>query len=88
MWTDFDLGISHAVLWTESAAPLPQVPLEEFCNPEAMNTISSHSDLFEIVTPINIPQFKELLVDHPNQPLVDSAVHGLTHGFRPFTHTH
>jgi hypothetical protein len=81
MWTDLDLGISHAALWTRSAAPLPQVPLKEFHNLEAMNTISSHPDLFKIITPINVPQFKDLLVDHPNQPLVDSVVHGLTHGF-------
>src|ERR1700685_3396057 len=53
-----------------------------------MNTISSHPNLFKIITLINVPQFKELLVNHPNQPLVNSVVHGLTHGFWPFAHTH
>ena len=87
MWTDLDLGISRVVLWTESAAPLPQVPLDEFHNVEALDTISSNPDLFKIVTPINIPRFKELLVNHPHQLLVNSVVHGLTFGFWPSAHT-
>ena len=87
MWTDLDLGISRVALWTESAAPLPQVPLDEFHNVEALDTISSNPDLFKIVTPINIPRFKELLVNHPHQLLVNSVVHGLTFGFWPSAHT-
>ena len=30
MWIDLDLGVSHAVLWSENASPLPLVPLKEF----------------------------------------------------------
>ena len=88
MWNDLDLGISRAALWTESAAPLPHVPPEEFLNSEATSTISTHPELFKIVTPINISQFKELLVSHPHQPLVESVVRGLSYGFWPHAHTH
>lgn len=88
MWTDIDLGVSRTALWSESAAPLPRVPLEEFQNIEAMDTISSHPDLFKIITPINVSRLKALLVNHPNQPFVESVIHGLTHGFWPFAHTH
>ena len=85
MWTDVDLGISRAALWTKDAMPLPSVPLEEFKNMEAINTIFSNPHLFKIVTPINISRFKEL---HPNRPFVDSVIYGLSYGFWPFAHTH
>jgi hypothetical protein len=75
MWTDLDLGISHATLWTENALPLPSVPLEEFWNMEAINTIFSNLNLFKIITPINISHFKELLSTHPNQPFVNSVIY-------------
>jgi hypothetical protein len=88
MWTDIDLGISRTTLWTESASPLPPVPLEEFQNVEAIDTIFNNPQLFRIVTPINIPCFKELLSSHPNKPFVDSVIYGLSHGFWPFAHTH
>lgn len=87
MWTDLDLGISRVALWTESTAPLPQVPLDEYNNVQALNTISNNPELFKIVTPINISRFKELLVDHPHRLLVDSVIHGLTYGFWPSAHT-
>ena len=87
MWSDFDLGISRAALWTEDALPLPSVPLEEFQNVEAISTIFRNLHLFKIVTPIKVSRFKELLLTHPNQPFVDSVVYGLSHGFWPFAHT-
>ena len=31
---------------------------------------------------------KDLLIDHPNQPFVDSVVHEFSVGFWPFAHTH
>ena len=58
MWSDFDLGISRAALWTEDALPLPSVPLEEFQNVEAISTIFRNPHLFKIVTPINVSRFK------------------------------
>ena len=88
MWTDVDLGISRAALWTESASPLPTVPLEEYRNVEAIDTIFNNPKLFKIVTPINVSRFKELLSSHPNLPFVESVICGLTHGFWPFAHTH
>jgi hypothetical protein len=87
MWNDIDLGISRAALWTENASPLPSVPIDEFRNVEAIDTIFKNPDLFKIVTPIKISRFKELLSSHPNQPFVDSVIYGLSHGFWPFAHT-
>ena len=88
MWTDLDLRISHAALWTEDTLLLPSVPLEEFKNMEAINTIFSNPHLFKIVTPINISCFKELLSSHPNRSFVDSVIYGLSYGFWLFAHTH
>jgi hypothetical protein len=88
MWSDLDLGISRVALWTENAAPLPPVPANEFCNTEALDTISNNPNLFKIITPINISRFKELLANHPHQLFVDSVIHGLTYGFWPYAHTH
>ena len=87
MWSVLDLSISHTALWIENAAPLPSIPAEDFCDVEAINTILCHLKLFKIVTPINVPCFKELLVHQANQPLVDSVVHGFTFSFWPFAHT-
>ena len=84
MWTDLDLGISWAALWTESASPLPP---DEFRNKEAVNTIINNPHLFKIMTPINTPRFKEFLSKHPNQLFVDSVINGLTHRFWLFMHT-
>ena len=88
MWNDLDLGISYAALWTKSAVPIPDTLSEEYDNTEAIQTVLDNPDLFEIVTPINVPCFCELLVKHPNQPLVESVCNGLTNGFWPFANTH
>jgi hypothetical protein len=36
---------------------------------------------------INVPQFKELHVNHPNQPLLSSVIHGFSSSLWPFVHT-
>jgi len=50
-------------------------------------TISENPSLFEIVTPINVNRFEDLLSDHPNQPFVRSVCTGLREGFWPWANT-
>jgi hypothetical protein len=64
------------------------VPLEEFDNLAAVNTINTHPHLFEITTPIRVDRFEELLSEHPNQLTVESVCYSLRHGFWPHAHTH
>ncbi|KAI0295540.1 hypothetical protein BC826DRAFT_281717 [Russula brevipes] len=44
------------------------------------------SDLFDVVTPINIDRFASLLAGHPNRPFVDTVICGLREGFWPLAH--
>ena len=74
--------------WTEHAKPLPSVPLSKLQNTVALDTINNHSNLFKIVTPINVDHFKALLNSHPNQPFVKSVCRGLQEGFWPWADTH
>ncbi|KIO03784.1 hypothetical protein M404DRAFT_60351, partial [Pisolithus tinctorius Marx 270] len=68
--------------------PLPRPPAEEFENTAAVDTISSNSHLFRVVTPINVDLFEELLHEHPNPTFVQSVCCGLREGFWPYAHTH
>ena len=52
-----------------------------------MNTVRDNPHLFEIVTPINVSQFEELLQTHPNKPFVDSVCLSLREGFWPWADT-
>ncbi|KAH7903895.1 hypothetical protein BJ138DRAFT_1188331 [Hygrophoropsis aurantiaca] len=65
------------------ADPVPQPSQNDFDNAPAQQTIRDFPHLFKIVCPINIPVFKSLLVDHPNQPFVNSVCTALEHGFWP-----
>ena len=49
-----------------------------------MDTISTHPHLFKVDCLILVDRFKELLVNHPNQPFVKSVCHTLHKGFWPF----
>lgn len=80
--------MSRTALWTESAAPMPHPPLEEFHNLDVSVTIANNLDLFKIISPINVNHFQSLLVNHPNQPFIESICIGLREGFWPFAHTH
>lgn len=79
---------SRTVSWTEFADPLPQPPALEFHNKEALATICSHPELFEVSTPVNVDRFEALLSSHPNRPFVQSVCKGLREGFWPFADTH
>ncbi|KAJ7029248.1 hypothetical protein C8F04DRAFT_893851, partial [Mycena alexandri] len=66
--------------------PLPRPPQSEY-TPVALKTLSDHSHLFRIVSPIDVDTFESLLVHHPNQPFVRSVVVGLREGFWPWADT-
>jgi len=70
--------------WTQTAKPLPRPPTVQLMQPTISETISKHSHLFKIVSPIKINRFKSLLDDHPNQALVKSVCDGLKYGFWPW----
>ncbi|EJD46511.1 hypothetical protein AURDEDRAFT_26158, partial [Auricularia subglabra TFB-10046 SS5] len=67
--------------------PLPCPPPSEYRNADALKTVASRPDLFQIVTPINATRLKALLRDHPNRPFVASVIEGLTEGFWPLADT-
>ncbi|EJD51054.1 hypothetical protein AURDEDRAFT_24355, partial [Auricularia subglabra TFB-10046 SS5] len=67
--------------------PLPRPPPSEYRNADALNTIASRPDLFQIVTPINATRLQALLRDHPNRPFVELVIAGLTDGFWPLADT-
>ncbi|KAF8800171.1 hypothetical protein BYT27DRAFT_7217111 [Phlegmacium glaucopus] len=69
------------------ASPLPHPPPLETTNPIVCETITNNPDLFQIVTPINVDKFEQLLSNHPNQPFVHSVCQGLCEGFWPWADT-
>ena len=73
IWEPDPIVRSKMVRWTETADPLPSPPPREFQNSEALTTIQSHPELFEVSTPINVDCFESLLSSHPNQPFVQSV---------------
>ncbi|SJK99654.1 uncharacterized protein ARMOST_02962 [Armillaria ostoyae] len=73
--------------WTETLPPMPGPPANELNNDLALGTIKLHPTLFNIVTPINITCFRELLVSHPNHELISSVCRGLETGFWPWADT-
>lgn len=74
--------------WTETAAPLPSIPTSELANPIVTRTINENPHLFDIVTPIFVERFEELLESHPNQAFVKSVCRGFREGFWPWADTH
>jgi hypothetical protein len=70
--------------WTEHAKPLPRPSPEQLMHPITRQTISDNPDLFQIVTPVKVDVFEDLLQDHPNQPFVKSVCDGLRYGFWPW----
>ena len=60
----------------EIAQPLSPIPLDKLNNKLAVDTINRHPDLFIVSTPINIDNFEDLLIHHPNPPFVKSVING------------
>ncbi|PPQ85330.1 hypothetical protein CVT26_001096 [Gymnopilus dilepis] len=63
------------------------VPSHELNNPILSTTIISNPDLFAVITPVRVSTFRNLLLSHPNRPLVDSVCEGLVYGFWPWADT-
>ena len=74
-------------LASEVLPPLPPVPDNELRNTSLNNTLTTHSHLFDIVTPIRADVLESYLISHPNPPFVSSVCRGLTYGFWPWADT-
>ena len=88
IWEPDPIVRSKTVRWTETADPLPSPSPREFQNSEALATIQSHPELFEVSTPINVDHFESLLSSHPNQPFIQSVCRDLHERFWPYADTH
>ena len=91
LWGTRDLSgcddVSDTARWGLTASPVPGVPLKEFENHEAIQTIKMNPELFRVNCSLNIDRFRDLLVDHPNQALVDSVCRSLREGYWPYADT-
>ena len=74
--------------WMEIAQPLSPIPLDKLNNELAVDTINHHPDLFIVSNPINIDNFEDLLIHHPNPPFVKSVINGFWNEFWPWADTH
>ena len=78
MWDPAAAVRSRTVHWTEYAEPLSSPPASEYSNLEALDTIHSHPELFQITTyrdaKISIAQgqeeFESLVGDSPNYRVI------------------
>jgi hypothetical protein len=86
LWDCSDSYLTPSATATESMAALPHPPLSSLNNLSSQQTLRLHSELFAIVTPINVDQFEQLLLSHPNRPLVNLVLIGLREGFWPCAH--
>ncbi|CDO76472.1 hypothetical protein BN946_scf184600.g21 [Trametes cinnabarina] len=68
-------------------AALPSPPLSELQNVAALETLQAYPHPFRIVSPLDVNVFEQLIVSHPNRPLVDSVCRGFREGFWPFAET-
>ncbi|KAF8809075.1 hypothetical protein BYT27DRAFT_7222633 [Phlegmacium glaucopus] len=81
LWENSSMLSPTTAEWSEYATPLPRPPVSETTNPIIHKMITDNPDLFQIVTPIKIDVFKKLLINHPNQPFIQSVCAGLCEGF-------
>jgi len=71
--------------WTERAKPLPRPSTIQLMHPVVRETVAQYPTLFEIVTPVKLNVFEDLLRDHPNRAFVKSVCDGLRYGFWPWS---
>ncbi|KAF9067394.1 hypothetical protein BDP27DRAFT_1422951 [Rhodocollybia butyracea] len=86
-WRETSNCASRTARYTEVDEPLPRPPKHEFNNKEALRTIATHPELFNVSTPIKVGRFREKLNTHPRTKFVSSVVNGLTNGFWPWAKT-
>ena len=87
VWADDDSQSMTTALITEVILPMPGPPVNELLNTENLSIVKTHPHLFHITTPIRVGRFCELLSTHPNRPLVESVIKGLSTSFWPWAVT-
>jgi hypothetical protein len=89
VWTNVEDSpmFSPTACCTMTEDPLPRPPADEYDNLDAVSTIRDHPQLFQIVTPIEVNKFEELLATHLNQAFVQSVCTSLRDGFWPWAKT-
>lgn len=87
LWERGEKEMGPTSLYSLTAKPLPRPPDITFEDEVRMKTIRDHPELFKITCVIDVDTFEKLLVDHPNQPFVQSVLVGLRKGFWPFADT-
>jgi hypothetical protein len=89
VWTNVQDSpmFSPTACCTMTDDPLPRPLADEYDNLDAVSTIRDHPQLFQIVTPIEVNKFEELLATHPNQAFVQSVCTSLRDGFWPWAKT-
>ncbi|KAF7783258.1 hypothetical protein Agabi119p4_2634 [Agaricus bisporus var. burnettii] len=83
---DLDGRPSPSVMsWSEKAEALPSPPNLPFDH-AIMSTIRGHPHLFQIVTPLNVHIFRQVLIKskHPNPDFCNSVCDGFVRGFWPW----
>jgi hypothetical protein len=75
--------LTNAIDSTLSDPPLPSVPQWAKDDVVCAGTLNPAPHLFSIDTPFNVGLLRSLLASHPNQPLVESVLEGLTVGCWP-----
>lgn len=68
-----------------TAEALPDAPSKEKLPKPLVDLVEQWSELFLVVTPIDVDDFQCLLWNHPNCPFVVSVLCSLWHGFWPAT---
>ena len=91
LWDTNDISgadnFSDMAHWSLTASPVPGITPREFKNLKALRSIQANPCLFQVNCTLNIARFWELLVDHPNQALVESICHSLHEGYWPHVDT-
>ncbi|KIJ43519.1 hypothetical protein M422DRAFT_107813, partial [Sphaerobolus stellatus SS14] len=73
LWEEHEVSFSPSVNLSIFVSPLPTPPVSELNSAAALSTISTHTDLFKIITPIKVDCLEALLSTHPNRPFVKSV---------------
>ena len=84
LWGTVEDNISPATHYSLSAEPQHCPRHSELDNTMVNKTICAHPKLFKIICNIKFEKFKELLLDHTNQPFMWSVIIGLTEHFWPW----
>jgi hypothetical protein len=86
VWGDsFSKNIFPAALYIETAPPLPSPPKHLVNNPIIQATLNQLGEHIKVETPFDLNKLESLLTDHPNLPLVQSALRSLCEGFWPLS---